>query len=231
MGMHINYWSPAQSLVKQSDTLFADGGAVENIPLISFIQRRVKKIILFYVSSTPLAPASKYDPVKDKYTGDQLTDALSTFFGVFDPDYANWEDRSLQYERDQVFATTDYAPVVAALQASQAEGKGIFATFNLTTVENSWWGIPAGLTFEITFSYLGRLKAWESKLSAEMYPLLVPKDNADDLSHDVESGNFKGFPHYATLGGDIAYDKGNVLSDMTAWSVLQNADYFRQILN
>jgi hypothetical protein len=231
MGLHFTYWSPTNQVPKDEDYLFADGGAFENIPLISFIQRRVQKIVLFYVSSTPLAPSSKYNPYTDPYTGDKVSDSLSSFFGVLDPDYMNWENRSLEYEKNQVFSSVYFAPVVTALQQAQANGKGMFTTFNLTTVENTWWGVPAGLNFDVTFSYLGRLKTWESKLTTEMQPLLIPKENADDLSVDVDSGPYKSFPHYATLGGDISYEKANVLADLTGWSVLQNADYFRQILS
>lgn len=230
-GLHIDYWSPADARPSVEDTLFADGGSYENIPLISFLQRRVEKIVLFFVSSTPLKPANQYNSATDVYTGDQLTDCLTAFFGVLPSDQANWEDRSYEYEKDQVFATSDYAMVVNALQQKQAEGKGMFATFNLTTVENAWWGIPAGLKVQVTFSYLGRLSAWESKLSSDMYNLLVPKDNADDLSVDIQSGPYAKFPHYATLGGDINYGKANVLADLTGWSVVENADLFRSILS
>lgn len=183
------------------------------------------------MSSTPLAPASKYNPYTDPFTGKELTDTLTAFFGVLPVNESNFENRSFEYEMNQVFAKSDYAPVVTALQAAQAEGKGIFATFNLVTIENAWWGIPAGITTQITFSYLGRLSQWESKLSPEMKKLLVPADNADDLSNDVSSGPFRKFPHYATLGGEINHERANALADLTGWSVLQNADMFRKLLS
>ncbi|RYG99274.1 hypothetical protein EON65_50430 [archaeon] len=155
---------------------------------------------------------------------------LSAFFGV-NPPQADWEDRSFEYEKNQVFSTSDYAKVVSALQAAQAEGKGIVATFNLTTVENLWWGVRGGMQVQITFSYLGRLSQWESQLQPEMYNVLVPKDNASDLSQDVQDGPYKKFPHYATVGGDIDADNANVLADLTAWQTLQHADQFRSTLS
>lgn len=230
-GLHFDYWSPSNEVPRVEDTLFADGGSYQNIPLISFIQRRVSKIVLFFVSSTPLKPADKYNPYTDPFTGTEITDCLTAFFGILTPDQANWEDRSYQYEKDQVFAREDYPRVVSALQKAQADGNGIIATLTLTTIENTWWGIPAGLTFEITFSYLGRLKNWESKLSSEMHSLLVPAEGSEDLSQDIQDGPYAKFPHYATIGGDVSYDRANVLADLTGWSILQNADTFRKVLS
>lgn len=231
MGLHFDYWSPSNVVPSAADTLFADGGSYENIPLISFLQRRVQKIILFFVAERSLYPADKYNPYTDIYDGTQITDTVTAFFGILEPTLPNWENRSYEYEMNQVFAKEDYPKVITALQESQARGKGIFATFNLTTIENKWWGIPAGITAEVTFAYLGRLQGWEAKLSPDMYPLLVPAENAQDLSNDVSSGPYKNFPHYATMGGGISYDKANVLADLTGWSVLENADMFRSILS
>jgi hypothetical protein len=230
-GMHLDYWSPSDLLPSSEDTLFADGGSYQNIPLINFLQRRVSNIVLFFVAHTPLAPASKYNPFTDPFTGKELDDTLTAFFGVLPVNESNFENRSFEFERNQVFAKSDYAPVVAALQAAQTEGKGIFTTFNLVTVENCWWGIPAGISTQITFSYLGRLPQWEAKLSPEMKKLLVPADNADDLSNDVSSGPFRNFPHYGTLGGEVNHERANALADLTGWSVLQNADMFRKLLS
>jgi len=231
LGMPFDYWSPADKVPQTTSTLFADGGSYENIPLISFLQRKVPKIILFMVSSTPLMPVEKYNPYTDTFDGTQLTDTVTCFFGVLAKDTPNWQNRSYEYEKDQVFATSDYPIVVSALQAAQAKGEGIIATFNLTTIENTWWGIPAGETYEITISYLGRLQAWEAKLSSDMKDLLVPKENASDMSVDVDSGAFRSFPHYATSGGGINTERANALADLTGWSILNNADTFRKILS
>ncbi len=111
---------------------------------------------------------SDWDVYTDPPLSDQISDTLSMFFGVLPTDYANWENRSYSLGKNQVFSTDDWAPLVVALQAAQAEGSGIISTFNLTTVENSWWGIPAGVTSQVTFVYLGRLAGWEAQLSDSM---------------------------------------------------------------
>jgi hypothetical protein len=230
-GLHFTYWPPSAVMPFSDDVLFADGGAYENIPLISFLQRGVEKVVLFFVSSTPLTPIDQWDAFTQPYTGKQVTDCLTSFFGVFDPNQLSVVDRAMEYDKNQVFPTADFAPVITALQKSQAEGKGIFATFDLTTIENSWWGIPAGRKVQVTFSYLGRLKQWESKLPTDMYPLFVPEEDAENLSVDIKDGPFKKFPHYQTLGGDINFERANALADLTGWSVLQNEELFRAVLS
>lgn len=64
-----------------------------------------------------------------------------------------------------------------------------------------------------------------------MYKLLVPSDvnDANDLSVDVDEGPFKGFPHYATAGGIINYERANVLADLSGWVILQNKELFQSI--
>jgi hypothetical protein len=231
LSMQFNYWSPDEHVKPDFTTMmYADGGCYENIPLINFMQRRVKKIVLFFLSSTPLAPFEDWDVNTDPTASGKISNDFSAFFGVISQD-ARWENRSYELERDQVFATSNYATVVTGLQTAQQAGKGIFATYNLTSIENTWWGIPAGVNFEITFSYLGRLPQWEAQLSSDMYKLLVPSENAQDLSVDVDSGPFKKFPHFLTKGGGLDAEKANVLADLTGWSVVQNEDLFRHMLS
>lgn len=229
MGMHINQWSPADYFPIGKDTYLADGGAYENVPLISFLQRQVNRIVIFFTPSTPLQPSEKYNPYTDEATTESLSDEVGCYFGVF-PKQAGWENRSFEYEQNQVFAKSSYAPVIAALQAAQKAGTGIVAEFDLVTVENKWRGIPAGFQVKIVFSYLGRLSAWEARLKPEMVDVLVPKENASDLSVVVTDGPYKKFPHYGTTGGSIDADNANVLADLTAWQVTQNADLFRSVL-
>ena len=144
---------------------------------------------------------------------------------------AKWQNRSYEYEMNQVFPKSDYFDLIESLQAAQAQGDGIVTTKHLTTIQNNFWGIPAGFEADITFCYLGRLSGWEKQLSSDLQSVLVPKENADDLSVDVSDGQFRNFPHYATSGSLINHERANVLADLTGWAVLQNADLFRSILS
>jgi len=232
LGLHFDYWSPVDKRPSSMDTLFCDGGSYQNILLPSLLQRRVKKIVLFFNSGTPLQPSSNWNVYEDEPSQSQITDTFSGLFGVIAEDYAMWQKRSFDSRYNQHFAKEDYGRVITALQEAQAKGNGVIATFNLTTVDNPWWGVPAGITSEITFVYLSRLLSWEDELSEEMYELLVPSgDEAKDLSIDVNEGPYKGFPHYLTAGGITNYERANVLSDLAGWTVLKNADLFNSIFS
>jgi hypothetical protein len=229
-GLPMSYYSPSASDFYSGDWYFSDGGSYENIPLISFLQRRVKKIILFFNDITPLLPLDQWDVVTDPPTEDQVTDVLQAFFGVFPPASA-FNARVYEYTRNQVYSREDYNRVIKALQVAQQRGTGIMTTQTLVTIENQWWGIPAGVVSEVTFCYLGRLREWENQLSPEMKSLLVPHENSSDLSKDINFGPFKSFPHYETTGGLIDAEKANVLADLTGWAVLQHEEDFRKILS
>lgn len=232
LGLHFDYWSPAESHPSSEDTIFCDGGSMENILLPSLIQRRVQKIVLFFNTGTPLQPASKWNVYEDVPSGEQVSDTLSALFGIFVEDEPMWKERGFEMRYDQYFSKDDYPRVITALQDAQAKGNGIIATLNLTTIQNDWWGIPAGITTEITFVYDGRLANWEAQLSDEMKELLVPEgEDADDLSINIDHGPFRGFPHYITAGGLINYERANVLSDLAGWTIQQNAELFKSIFS
>lgn len=232
LGMHFDYWSPVDARPSSLDTLVCDGGSYENIMLPSMLQRGMKKIILFFNTVTPLQPASNWNVEVDPPSKNQIDDGLSSLFGVLPEDYVTWEKRSFDFSKDQFFSRDDWAPLVKDLQRAQQDGNGILVTKTLRTVENSWWGVPSGLEVEVAFVYLGRLASWEAQLSPEMRELLVPAgDAASDLSKTVDSGPFRHFPHYPTAGGLLGSEQANVLADLTAWTVLKNAEQFQYMLS
>lgn len=233
LSIHFDYWSPTEyNQPTVTDNIFSDGGAYENIPLFSFLQRRVSNIILFMNDPAPLYPSTKYNPEIDPYTGEEICTTLAAYFGVF-PDESKKEevvDLFIDYYQNQVFSTSDFIPVVKGLQDAQAKGNGIIARFNLTTIENQWWGIPAGLQVSITFVYLGRLTQWEAKLPEDMKSYFIPQENPDDLTNLVTSPPFRHFPHYQISGGNLDAAPANALSDLAGWTILENEDIFKQIL-
>jgi len=232
LSMEFDYWSPSLQSPESIKMMYADGGSYSNIPLISFIQRRVSKVVLFFMSSVALKPFEDWDVENDPYSDNQITNDFSSFFGALSSTRLHkYEERSFEYEKNQIFLTSDYITVIKGLQLAQQNGKGIIATFNLTTIENQWWGISAGICTEITFSYLGRLSKWESLLNKEMHNLVVPEENSTDLSNVISHGPFKSFPHYFTEGGNINSEKANLLADLAGWSILQNEDEFRRMLS
>jgi hypothetical protein len=235
LGLHMDYWSPADRVPESKDTLFCDGGSYENIMLPSMLQRRVEKIVLFFNMKAPLLPSSQWNVATDKPSSSQVSDTLSALFGVIPEDSLEytWQKRSFDDTKDQFWTREDYVDVITGLQNAQERGNGIIYTKNLTTIQNDWWGVPAGVTAQVTFVYLGRLKTWESKLNRVMKGLFVPHDDADEanLAVDINHGPFKNFPHYLTAGGLIDHERANALSDLTGWTILQNADLFRSIFS
>ena len=232
LGLHFDYWSPVDKHPQSLDTLMCDGGSFENIMLPSMLQRGVQNMVLFFNSVTPLQPTSDWNVQTDAPSTEQIDDGLSSLFGVLPQDYVRWENRSFDFSKDQFFATAEWIPFVLELQAAQQAGNGIVVTKTLQTVQNDWWGVPAGLEVTVSFVYLGRLAAWEAQLSEEMKPLLVPAGAAaDDLSKTVEDGPFRHFPHYPTSGGLLNAEQANVLADLTAWTVLQNKEMFQSLLS
>lgn len=228
-GMHYSYWSPADMKPQITDMLYTDGGCFENDALIPFLQRGVKKIVLFVNAGTPMKPAEDWNVDVDEHSNDQIDDNLQSFFGIL-MDNKEIYQRSFQMDRNHVFPQEEYSNLIHKLQSAQAEGKGLIARMNLVTIANEWWGIPAGFEVDVTFVYLGRLSVWEKMLPADMQSRVIPTDgNPDDLSNTIDSGEFKHFPHYQTAGGLLSYAQSNLLSDMTGWSVLQNKELFLDI--
>ena len=59
---------------------------------------------------------------------------------MFDPNpQADWYNRSYEMERNQVFSSDEFVPLVAAMQEAQQAGQGIVVQRQLTTVENNWY--------------------------------------------------------------------------------------------
>jgi predicted acylesterase/phospholipase RssA len=236
--LHFNYWSPSSPIEtgkkNMYDTLFADGGSYENIPLISFLQRGVDKIIYCSNSATGLQPSNKWNIDNDgaAMLPDMIDSSIPAFFGYFTENDHKFQDRSYEYEKDQIFAQSDYAAVIKGLQAAQTAGSGIIYRTTLTTVQNEWWGLAGGMKVDITFIVLGRLSKWESLLNNDMRKIVQPKKDKDinDLSQTVKHGPFKHFPNYGTQAGEINSEQANLLADMAGWSILQNAEMFQDIL-
>jgi hypothetical protein len=105
-GLHFDYASPAAaipgeptpSLTGATDTLFADGGSYENIPLISYLQRGAARVVYFANHATPLMNQAHWDvtaPDGPMQTG-MIDDMLPAFFGYVLPEEHEFQDRSYE---------------------------------------------------------------------------------------------------------------------------------------
>jgi hypothetical protein len=240
LGLRMNYWAPSNPTPAESfpyQFLFSDGGNLDDSPLIPFLQRQVKKIILFENVYLPLTPSSDWDVEADPYYVGGIMEPIPAYFGMsgntsdyFAPRIYN---RSFDTSKLHVFNSADYIHVIKTLQQAQADGRGVLGTFNLTTVENKWWGIPAGFNTQLTIVYTNRVQGWEAQLSEEMYELVVPEneEDRDNMSIDIKTGPFHDFPHYLTSGADLNHERANLLADLHGWVVLENKELFQSILS
>ena len=216
-----------QSGVSQKEYAVSDGGNIVNDNFISFLQRKITKIIVFVNTVNPLAPASQWNPYGNiPYSPNVIDTNTASYFGVF---ASGGLSPSNFLIHNQVFPSSDFSKVVAALQAAQAVGNGIVATLQHTTVANSFFGIKQGLKVKVTWVYLGRATAWESQLKPELQAMVVPPPGSP-LNVNIKNGTFANFPNYATQPLDINYRQANLLADFTGWVVLQNANLFRNAL-
>jgi predicted acylesterase/phospholipase RssA len=233
----LNYWTPTSKDPEVVDAMFTDGGSTQNIPLISFLQRRVKRIVLFLNSNVPLS--STWNAKSDTYSGAEISVDLSCYFGVMpDESMASTAQKlALQFSDlkfNQVFPKEDFAVVVESLQKAQQKGSGAIATFFLTTIANKKYGIPAGIRTQITFVYLSRAKNWEAKLRPALKNKFVPPVAANttvNYGQNIRNGEFKGFPNYATSARTTSFRKANALSNFAAWTIIENEQMFRAILS
>eukprot|EP01041_Mallomonas_annulata_P001795 gene1795-3484_t len=234
LGMEFNYWSPTSTSPIAKKNFITDGGSCENTNLISFLQRKVKKIVLIMNSVTPLQPLFKWDVKAYPSKGNQIDVDLGAFFGIIPKDM-DIEDRiAVDLSKNHVFSSEYWSDVVLSLQMAQMRGNGIIASINLTTIDNVWWGIGAGFETELTVVYLGRLPQWESLLPKDLQRLVIPLRNTSDnvdVSHTIRDGPFARFPHYETVAGGMNSERANLLANMVGWSVLQHADMFRNIFS
>jgi len=226
LGIVFNYWTPFQSSPPTYSVVAGDGGIVENVHLIGLIQRGVQNIVLFINSETPLKSRKDWDPTKTDPSFSDMDDVIPGYFG-----FTFSEAFGYNYDNNQIFDKKYFGDVAAKLQDAQAVGKGTIAVTEQETIENTWYGIPAGIKVNITWMYLGRTFQWEQALSAEMKALVIPEENPDDPTSLRKTGPFIGFPNIPTFSLRVAPDLANLLSDLTGWIITQNFDLFSSFLS
>lgn len=180
-------------------------------------------MVVFTNAETPLAPAMRWDPATTPPTTDYIDNDLPAYFGL-GPGADPTGGVGFDLHRNQVFDRKYFVGVAKALQAAQASGNGVVATTELTTIANKWYGVPAGITANVTWVYLSRAANWEKQLSPDLQKLLVPPgSDAGDPSKAISSGLFKNFPYYSDLTQyDLTIEQINVEADLSGWVLKAN---------
>eukprot|EP00049_Salpingoeca_infusionum_P001543 m.49206 g.49206 ORF g.49206 m.49206 type:complete len:571 (+) comp11080_c0_seq1:105-1817(+) len=222
----MNYWSPSSSLPTTDVALLADGGCIQNTNIIGLLQRGVTSIVAFFNPAKPLN--STFDPTARPTSADDIDDGLPSFFGVFvDASYNILWDIS----HNQVFDQKDYAGIVNQLTASMRNGLGAVAQAEVTTVDNDWWGIKAGMKVNLTVVYLARALQWEAALPSDLRTQIQPAVDPQNPSNLHKGGTFEDFPNVSTYG-DVHPSAllANMLSDLAGWIVYANKNIFKKAL-
>ena len=233
LGGSVDYWAPAAEAPAASGAgrfAIGDGGGLQISNMVSLLQRDVDRVVLFCSSSVPLQPASAWNPAVDDLHDADIDFSIPLFFGQIPTDIPYSELVYYEVSQSQVFPAEDWVPLAQQLQQAQTAGHGIVVTTQHTTVNNEFYGIPAGKNITVTWVYLGRASSWESQLSREMQALVVPLEDADNMAHLREAGPFERFPNYATSLAGINHERANLLADLAGWTLFQNADQLRSTL-
>jgi hypothetical protein len=211
------YWPipTSSSLVADRDFMFGDGGNLENMGVITLLQRKVKKLVVFVNTSTPLN--ADYDTIAQRLPtkADMDYDVL-TLFGIFSG------SKTENMVGNQVFDALAAKDLMTQFVRAKSQGKSVIATTALTTVSNPWYGILPGETIQLT---------WVYNEGATEYTDSLNTDIQDDIGRG-DFGSFAHFPHYSTIDQNLLKlvqltpKQINLLYQFSAWTVAQNPEKF-----
>ena len=215
-----DYWSPGTPPSAGGAALqdFADGGSLDNTGVTSMLfYPDVSSIIVFVNTENALTQDSSGNIVVDS--------SIPALFGYqayndkVTPVYAPSSDAPASdlHRLSQVFPSKDFQPLLEGLWQSIGGNESLAPVFTqkLTTVANDWFGIPAGRDVTMLWVYLGMSHSWRGELTDEVVKLKL----------DFELAT-QDFPHYGTLRTQRSAVQMNLLSNLTAWTVLQNQAAF-----
>ncbi|KAL1524575.1 hypothetical protein AB1Y20_019465 [Prymnesium parvum] len=243
--LRVPYWSPLASEPAR-EMLLADGGSLANPPLIALLQRGVHTLLCFANVGERLPPATEWDPDALAVHPD-FSDDLPAFFGLRHPKAADSDAKWT--ERNAVFESAGFAPLVRALQLSQSRGRGAVAATEHTTVDNSWWGVAAGRRVRVVWFYICRAAEWEAQLppevraalprEAEAAPILAARASPAELVRSVLENmrparggrvSLDSFPQYPLTRLQLSAEQAAALHQLSGWVVLEHADLIRRVV-
>ncbi|MCK5058201.1 MAG: hypothetical protein KAT34_16230, partial [Candidatus Aminicenantes bacterium] len=215
------YWPVTTSEVKPAKLFdYGDGAVIDNLGLISLLQRQVKTIIVFLNTGTKLD--LDFNPDNPPKKG-AIDSAMSALFGY---------PFSSTYKNNQVFKSSDFSTVVGNLQDAKRNGVTIMTTSELEVQQNDWWGVEGNWTVKICWVYNDRVAAWESQLEKD-----IRKEINKGNRRHFKRGKFRHFPNYKTVDEnfldlvELTPEQVNLLAHLCCWNVLENRDTFKDLLS
>jgi hypothetical protein len=249
LGASVDYWSPLDAEPRATPYLLGDGGSVANPPLISLLQRRYSRVLCCVNVGDALPPLADWDPYDPAVpVHPSFSDDLPAFFGLAHPSTSGSPNANKQTERNHVFATADFAPMIRALQRAQAEGAGAVATVEHVTVANAWWGVPAGRKVRVTWSYICRAPKWEAALPADVREALPDAKGGAFSAARASTAGFvasvvrqvgpggggdgvlDGFPQYPLTRLQLSAEQATALFQLSGWCLLQRGEALKEAL-
>jgi hypothetical protein len=221
LGAQALYWpvtAKADPPVEEFD--FGDGGSLENFGVLSLLQRKVERLVVFINTPTPLN--LDYDPAATP-TGKDVDSNLPPLFGY----------PIGVHIHNQVFPQSDWPGIISSLQDARRAGKTVLAQTEHEVQANDWWGIEGGWKARVLWFYLDRVPDWESQLKWS-------------IQAQIKMGNtkilgwlspYRHFPNYATIDEnaldlvELTPRQVNLLADLTCWTITENQDTIRKFLS
>ncbi|MCP4215107.1 MAG: hypothetical protein GY765_10635 [bacterium] len=234
------YWSgnKDQLLCNMHSDDFCDAGILEDSGVGGMLAYRDVRSLICFINSDPIQKKGVECGYPKQYgnsikTNMKIPGDIPPLFGYgpFDetlPGYTvqigpNGKEAS-QTKHNRVFRSSDFLPLLQGLVDVTTSGednrKGAkVGGYNinypnyfqqLTTVENSWFGVKGGVGMKVLWSILNYSQTWVDGLSEEVRESLKP---------------IVDFPNYALPFTQLDKTNINLMSNLTAWSVA--ADEFR----
>jgi len=204
--------------------MVGDGGNLENTGLLAMLQRRATRVVSLIHGSDPLDASVDYcNAAGYMPTGKEISQQFSNLFGY---DKTRADDQCNFHVYNQVFKSEEYLPLMCELRKLHDAGRPLTVNATLEVQRNDWWGIEGGWTVDIVFALLGKSASFEA---------LLPAETQQALSQGL-IGGLDGFPGLKTCFNNppdlTAYTSRqiNLLAAQAEWSVRQNADLWRAVL-
>jgi hypothetical protein len=196
--------------------LLGDGGDLDNFGIYSSLRRGVSRLAVFVNTETPLNIS--WDATSRPPTHTDIDGYISAYFG-----YQVYNETNNMYYlyNNQIFASEDFVPIVQGLQSQVNAGNAAVFTSTLTTIENTFMGIPAGLEVTILWDYSSIPQRWFDQL---------PTSIQNDLN-EGDKGPYLDFPYYSIAHIALSTQQVNLLANLCTWVVLDNQDQFEMILS
>ena len=221
----MNYWSvngatPDNNFSPSNHRFYVgDGGAVDNFALMTSLRRGNRSLILWENSAGPLNP--DFNATARPPHAADISHDISGLFGYY------FTSTFTSDRENQIFNQTEFPRVVTALQDAQQRGNGAVGTFLLTTIQNDYFGIPAGLDLNVTIYHCGRVFNWEDQLPPVVKQHVVPSPLNRNATELITSGTFANFPLYSVVDQlTLTAEQANLLASMTSWVVQENRLHF-----